>query len=86
MNKIKFCEQGFWSLLRYGRKNGGGWDYCECEPEDSCTLPDDDNIYIYHLTKIHQMAAESLDPENFENLEKALIRLAKTRKIDWQPE
>ena len=38
------------------------------------------------LQLIYDAATESLDPANFENLEKALIRLAKTREIDWQPE
>jgi hypothetical protein len=35
------------------------------------------------MAEVHKMACESLDPENFDNLVRALNQMAKTRGIEW---
>lgn len=36
--RVKICAESFKALLRFGRKNDGPWNECECE---ECYLPDD---------------------------------------------
>lgn len=37
------------------------------------------------LSQVYDMATHSLDPETFEALDKALVQLAVTRKLGWNP-
>lgn len=36
------CKDRFYRLLRFGAKNDGGWNECECE---YCEIPDHDDMY-----------------------------------------
>lgn len=37
------CRERLGRLLRYGRKNDGAWDDCDCE-DGACFLPDDGDV------------------------------------------
>jgi len=59
------CKDRLSRLLRYGRKNGGGWDDGECDcPENTCEMLDDSDVDrivegLSALAKVERLTAEN---------------------------